>query len=465
MLLPTTSALNLTFQIKTPEKTIVPNTITTITKDGNTINKYPTDSEGTITISLNPDQNTARYTLNFTYLGTTYDWNGTIVTINIPKKESSPATNITPFEISIDGIANYYSENLTTTQTIILWSDLKILNDYSITIGDWNDSIYSDRTYSRVYSGLQTTDTIQPYLLTVEESTAVKFTVQDEFRINIPEVTIEIYKIISGELVEVASSLTDVTGTSLFWLAAGDRYGIKMYYKGTLVFETDNYVVKTSQTYFYINLQSFEVVSPGTDNIYISYKPITEYLGPSITELVYTIRGENVTGYYINSYYLEDNNRYASRTYTYYGDLISCVDSCEETILLSTLNLDANQHVFFTELIIVVNDVNNYFTKRWYKPSSPSMNMHVLFLNSRIDFGCPTDPNVPCGLTMIVSIVLTVLVVGGIIFKFGFVNGPGIIIIALGVLGLLTWVGWFFFPLYVLLMIVGIIVIGKGVIE
>jgi len=463
-LLPNTIGIPLTFQIRQPTtKTLVTNTLITITKENYTISQTKTNSSGFMTINLNPDQNQARYTLSFTFDGTNYDWNGTTVTIETPRKETSPATTITPYEITINGISNYYIENITDNETIILWSDLRIQDNYVISITDWNATLYSARVYTRAYTGLETEDTIKPFLLTTEESSSVKFVIQDEYRSNIPNVKIEVYKIISGEEQMVSSVISDATGTGLFWLRAGDQYGIKMYYNEILVYETGNYVVKSPTTYFYLNLQSMTVIDPEVDLIITTFKPLIDYLAPSVETLEFSIDGTNVTGYYIQSYYRLDNNAYAPRTYTYNGELITCNASCEGTVNISTLNLDAN--IFFLELIIVSSDINHSVTKRYYKPTSPAMNLFILFGNARLDFGCPTDPLVPCGLTMLTSIVLSIMIVGGLAFKFGIASPTGMIIIALAILGVMTLVSWFYLPLYILLVIVGVIAIGKGLVE
>ena len=55
---------------------------------------------------------------------------------------------------------------------------------------------------------------------------------------------------------------------------------------------------------------------------------------------------------------------------------------------------------------------------------------------------------------MIISIVITIFIVGAIIFKMGVINPAGIAIIVLIILGFLTYVGWMYWAAYILVMLV-----------
>ena len=87
-----------------------------------------------------------------------------------------------------------------------------------------------------------------------------------------------------------------------------------------------------------------------------------------------------------------------------------------------------------------------------------------MFRNARADFGCSTDSALPCPLTTIIAFVISLFVIGGIVFKMGFANPVGLMLVGLGVLTFFMWVGWFYWVIW-LLMVIALILgsIGRSV--
>lgn len=452
----------LTFQLKQPTTlTTMANSWVTITKDGGAYTAYrkKTDATGKISMNLNPDQNNTRYNLNIVYGTTTYDWNGLTLTINIPLDEADGTTPIPNFDVEVRGVANYDFNNSTTAQTIILWTDLTIDLSYEIIVGDYNSSEYVDRAYNLIFEGLQTTDTLQPYLIKTLDASAIKFIMNNEYRNAIQDVTIEIYKVIGGSKVLVTSDISDATGTGLFWLMAGEQYSVDLTYQESLLYSTDNYVVTTTPVYFYFNLATQELLNMVTGSISLLWTPSREPLG-STTNITMDINGTDVNEVKLFIYNYVDGNLYNDKNYFAYTSTVACNGSCSITKAVTDFGL-GDTNTFWVEARVYTGTQYIVFTHKYIKGVISNLDMFTLFRNARTDFGCSTDSSLPCPLTTIIAFVIALLVIGGIVFKLGFASPVGIMLIGLGVLTFFMWVGWFYWMIW-LLMVIALVIGGIG---
>jgi hypothetical protein len=95
-----------------------------------------------------------------------------------------------------------------------------------------------------------------------------------------------------------------------------------------------------------------------------------------------------------------------------------------------------------------------YSTKKLiYNYLNKTRTLIDMFNNIRTDFGCSANPAYPCGLTTLISIIITIGCIAFIFVKIGNFGSFGISILSLFILGFLTYVGLFYWVLYIILII------------
>lgn len=463
LLLLDTNNDTLNFQLKQPTTlTNMADSKVIITKDSNYAYITYTDSEGKMTLNLNPDQNAARYRMQITYGTTTYDWNGLTLTVKIPLKENDTTTSITPFDISVTGVTNYQDYNLTADKDYIIWSDLQYAYPYSVSVGDYNSVLYVDRVYDLWLNGLLTTYTLQPYLLLTADASAITMLVKNEFNSSVQDILIKVYKQIGGTKTLIASRYSSVTGSAVFYLIAGDKYELELLYEDTVLFSTDNYLVANSTIYFYLNSLTNYLLSTDFGNkATVEFLPYLENLIAGNNVLTQNVSQTDLNFVIVRLYNYVDNNYAADKNY-FYTTSANCNESCSFTQDLTTIGFDNNN--FFWVEVTAYTDANgskSTLSRKYLWNFTQGINLVNLLTNIRSDFGCSTNPVLPCGLSTIVAIILSVVAVGLLIMFTGQVNPLGLSVAALIILGFFAYVGWFYWVIYIVLVMV-ILVGGVG---
>ena len=118
------------------------------------------------------------------------------------------------------------------------------------------------------------------------------------------------------------------------------------------------------------------------------------------------------------------------------------------------ITLDTNKP-FFIDLNVIYDDGTSgvHSIKSYVRPVTSNIDPFPLAFNVRRDFGCSTNFNDPCALGIIASIIFAIIVVFGIGKMIGVFTGAGSLVIAMVMLGIFTFVGWFYWPLYIFLVI------------
>ncbi|NMA44919.1 MAG: hypothetical protein GX950_03870, partial [Candidatus Diapherotrites archaeon] len=310
---------------------------------------------------------------------------------------------------------------------------------------------YFKRRWSKLYTGNPLTDTLQPYLLSADDGIAVKFVFQDPKRDSIQNIIVNIYKNIGGVKTLISNGASDVTGNALFFLIAGDKYWLDFTYNGVVIFETQNYSVTSSVVYWTLNLVTGEIQGVDGSFINLVWNPVTDFISKEATSIGYKVNGSKINFTTIDLYTLNGTDKNI-----FYSTGGVCNTSCTTTILKT--NIPYTTGTIYAD-VNVYTDTNAYmftYTKKWIIGTTSNIDTQNLFINARLDFGCSTDPLLPCPLTTILSVVLMIILLGGMVFSFNFVNPKGLLIAGLGILAVFTYLGWFWWVALVLMIITSI---------
>ena len=448
-LLPESLATDLQFKMFPPTgSSVLSNTyIEFKDKDTNwTVTKLKSNADGELTANLkSDDQNYLVWISEGTYI-----YQAVQLTILSPKDEQT-LTDITGnWRIEITDNISYQDLNIPqgTSKIIYLLPNTKY--PFTIAVQDVAGT-YFKRRWSKLYTGNPLTDTLQPYLLSADDGIAVKFVFQDPKRDSIQNIIVNIYKNIGGVKTLISNGASDVTGNALFFLIAGDKYWLDFTYNGAVIFETQNYSVTSSVVYWTLNLVTGEIQGVDGSFINLVWNPVTDFISKEATSIGYKVNGSKVNFTTIDLYTLNGTDKNI-----FYSTGGVCNTSCTTTILKT--NIPYTTGTIYAD-VNVYTDTNAYmftYTKKWIIGTTSNIDTQNLFINARLDFGCSTDPLLPCPLTTILSVVLMIILLGGMVFSFNFVNPKGLLIAGLGILAVFTYLGWFWWVALVLMIITSI---------
>jgi len=260
-LLETNLSTNIPFKIyQTDETTLYTNTIVELYKPDNNfvIGRKKTNETGNVTFNIHiSDQN---YHININEGEYTYQ--PVALTIHHPKNEET----LEPIEENwkIEITQNLYETYTDLTTDRIIYLLPNTAEPFNIRISDMNGNYFS-RTYAQQYLGDPRTAEIQPYLVSTATGLLTTITTKDATtNINLPNVTIKIYKFISGEgrtLVEQV--ITDAKGQAITLLIAGAEYSFETYYEGKLI-KTFNITSTSTTIYILLDIGIIEEDTPPT---------------------------------------------------------------------------------------------------------------------------------------------------------------------------------------------------------
>lgn len=408
-----------------------------------TVGRYKTDASGAATFALH--ENDTNYLFNVD--NNAYIYSPVALTILYPKNEETLAqiTEYWRIDISTNMVKTYIDRG--ANETVYLLPNTS--SAYSITIQDMN-SHYTARTYSRGYPGNPLTDTLQPYLLDTNDASAIKFILYNEYNNPIEGMQVDVYKIIGGVRTLVSSVTSDATGTALFWLVAGDTYEIQMSFSGTTFYSTTNYVVTSTPVYFYLNIGSQTTFPIDLNQPRILFNVSTETIPNRITSLITT--AYNVTE--INITYYQYVSGSSGTRLTLDTNTGICTSTCVITRDINSLGIDTNKAFYLDVNVKAFDGTYRVSTHKfvWHYSGRTSGLMDA-FLGVRADFGCSRDPAYPCAATTFISAVIALIAIGTIILRVGYFGSFAISILALIILGAFTYIGLFYWVLYLLLAI------------
>lgn len=448
-LLPESLATDLQFKMFPPTgSSVLANTyIEFKDKDTNwTVTKLKSNTEGELTANLkSDDQNYLVWISEGTYI-----YQAVQLTVYYPKDEVTQNYITGNWRIEISDNISYQDLNIPqgTSKIIYLLPNTKY--PFTIAVQDVAGT-YFKRRWSKLYTGNPLTDTLQPYLLSADDGIAVKFVFQDPKRDSIQNIIVNIYKNIGGVKTLISNGDSDVTGNALFFLIAGDKYWLDFTYNGVVIFETQNYSVTSSVVYWTLNLVTGDIQGVDGSFINLVWNPVTDFISKEATSIGYKVNGSKVNFTTINLYTLNGTDKNI-----FYSTGGVCNTSCTTTILKT--NIPYTTGTIYAD-VNVYTDTNAYvftYTKKWVVGTKSNIDTQNLFINARLDFGCSTDPLLPCPLTTILSVVLMIILLGGMVFSFNFVNPKGLLIAGLGILAVFTYLGWFWWVALVLMIIASI---------
>lgn len=412
-----------------------------------TIDYNSTDNTGNIEITKTTTINTVSY-----------------ITIKRPKDELTNAIIDANYNVILSGSSSMVDLNLATDKNYYVKSNVNVAITSNKTLTGTTTLQYYQRNYTTNISSDTNTYVLQPYLLDKTDSSLYQLITQTKSRNALSNISIFIYKTIDGNLTLVTSGTTDVTGIASFYLNNLTTYYIRMYSGTTLVYSSDNFTPIASPTYFNFDIESTNVKPLDVNALKVVWTPSAEYLYTDATQLTQSVTGENIASISAIIYDYNVQGDFNAGYRVIYGVSTACSgNTCSLTENFSFFDINSSKP-FYVDFYVTLSDGNwAIFTHRYYKGSTSNLNLFELMRNVRTDFGCSKDASKPCGGTMILSIILVIIALGGLAFKFGFVNQGGIGIIALGLLGLFTYVGWFFWIIYAAIVILVLFGLYRGV--
>lgn len=453
-MIPETLSTEIIFKIFPPAGTsVLANTyIEFKDKDTNyTITRLKSDSVGELTAVLKTnDQNYYVWISEGLYV-----YQAVQLTVYYPKDEQTLDYITGNWRLEITDNISYQDLNILASTDKIIYLLPNTKYPFTIAVQDVAGT-YFKRKWSKIYTGNPLTDTLQPYLLDADDGLAVKFVFQDPKRDSIENIVINIYKNIGGIKTLMSSSASDTTGNALFFLIAGDKYWIDFTYEGVMIFESDNYVVTSSVVYWTINLATQDIKT--VDNTYITvvWNPATDFIPKDTVNIKYNVAARNLNRTRVEFYTGTGVDK--NIIYTYDS---ACSSPCSVSIVRALIPITTG--TLYADLN-VYTDSNAYvfaYTKKWVVGTTSNIDTHDLFVRTRLDFGCTTDTSLPCPLTTILSVVIMIILVGALVFNFGFVNPKGLVVAGLGILAIFTYLGWFWWVAFIL-MVIGSIFYLRG---
>lgn len=229
LLLDSDEGRDIEFQFYEPDElTLLADANVTAYIDENYIESQTLDSTGTGTFFL--DGNSPSYEFHITAAdGNAYVYYSVVVVLKIPKQEDSLATNITPFEVDVGGLARAYYGNKSTDFNFYVLGNTT--GYYEIQVGDWNAEEYYDRYYFVRVIGGASTYNLQPYLVSVDNGIQSALYAVDSMDNPVEQAVFVIQKQLTGvshETVEIVE--TDDTGRGITSWVVNDTYYIQVYY-------------------------------------------------------------------------------------------------------------------------------------------------------------------------------------------------------------------------------------------
>ena len=325
-----------------------------------------------------------------------------------------------------------------------------VKSPYKIQIVDMND-VYFERTYSSTgfdIDGNQGFYQLQPYLVSSDDGEVIKFITKTPAGLEVPNVSINIFKNTGAGRVLFGSLITDYAGVASMALVAGEEYELDIYYNGQKI-SNDDFVLEITDTTYYITINTLNYISdiPIINVATVLFTPGTEYLQDSATYIKQTIDAKQAAWVDINVWQWRFDINH-TEAYEVMSATTYCNTTCDNTFLLT--DPDFNRSLPLYVRVVVKTDSNSVtqtFSMRYitseYGESTGGIDLFGLFINAKADFGCDATWESFCPLTIIISILVAIFAVGGLMFKFGFQNPMGMSIIAGGILVFATAVGWF----------------------
>jgi len=369
---------------------------------------------------------------------TTYE--PTIVRVNKPKEEITPANEISPYDITVTGLLNY-----TITNSTSAYNDISIYagadGEYVFSVVDYNanptDREYLERNYIvRVPMGVDYTPlfSYQPYLISKLDVIVPRVYVYDQLTRPIQGVEVYISTTLDFTDTIIESGVTDGTGVVMFSAVSLINYYITVYhdrvFKGT-------YLVKprTSDDVFFVTIDrsTIEDVDQTTFvDIDFTGTSRTQEIGEDLNILAkITINKADldniITGYTIN---------------VYHGNELKHTETVSQSGAVVDINksYDTNGFVSYQDVRVEVvakfqQDGNNLTHTRSLRIMLYSdRNQITYFQNVRHELGQP--------LTMIIAIILVAIFVTILTFSGLPLSPSAIGVFAILFLGIFMFIGW-----------------------
>lgn len=475
-LLPDSLDADVPFKVyETDETTLFTNTYVEV-KDSDTnwtVGRLKTNSIGEATFNLRADDSNYNAIIDdgaFTYIPVT-------VSVLYPKNEETLAQITEKWKIEIT--QNLYASysDLNATKIIYLLPNTSL--PYNIKISDMNGN-YFPRTYAKTYPGNPLTDTLQPYLVATTTGllTTIR-TVSAYTNQPIPDITIKIYKYISGlGKTYVEQVVTDDKGEAITYAVTGSSYEYEIY-SGTTLIRIDQIQATSSVVYIKIDdlIYTNPILQAGLFNVL--FNPGSNKLGLLDNNLIQTIylfdynSDVNIQNIWIKVLNTSINGTDGNDAYIYiktipYNDQNTITNWIDINALTQDLNgkdYDTNGYIKI-EVIIGTSD-GNYTATQYYKPYTGLDPIYQIGEGSRNMFGCTSGNDafgnlLPCANQLFLALILTFIITCAMSWQLGFTNPSGLALIFLGVLGFFTFITWVPIILYALLCTGTIIIIMVG---
>lgn len=429
-----------------------------------TIGSYLTNEFGEASIYI--DNNDQRYrTRLYNSYGTSYYIYPVLLTVNNPKDEITDANIDANWNIGTSNTHNYYWSSLNAPKDIYVIPNTV---DYMfINIDSNSPLLYLPRTYFVRYDSDDATvstthDYLTPYLpLSVSVGDNVNFITKSKTRDTIKYVDFFVYKTINGIKYQIMAGRTDVTGSRLFPFIQGENYEIQVIKDGVIYEDSYLYTATETPVYWYIDLGTNTI---GIQQYFIPTNITFTPNGPKLvgtdTTITVAMAADDISQYSYMFYQYNDINMMTGiKIFTQSGAACSG-SSCAAVIAIPAM--DTNKQFFFDFNMSYNNgDTNEYITKVYSKTVYSNLDVFRLAFAVRKDFGCTTNANDICALGIGISVLITLVVVFALSAAVGVFHGFGVITLSMLMLGVFTFIGWFFWPMY-LFLVAGAILAGAS---
>ncbi len=210
----------------------------------------------------------------------TRDYNGTVVTVNIPVNILDTSQNLTPFSIDVGGLAALSFSGLVANTSFLIFNDT---TDFYTVAVDQNSDFFGTTFLVKTLGG-EPTLTLQPFLVPVTNNleSIISTLSNGTQRRTITGIRIESRTDVNGTLTLVESKFSDITGTAAFHFEIGRRYELSFFDTvGRLIFTGVLFPKSTDTTIFaFLQEARLDVTPTLVGNIIIEWIPSSGNLKP-----------------------------------------------------------------------------------------------------------------------------------------------------------------------------------------
>ena len=332
---------------------------------------------------------------------------------------------------------------------------IPISSDFILVEIDTNTPVlFNSRVYAFLFDDAKASEVLQPFLAPVAASilTTVK-TLQFENLKPIPNVRLQVFKVLAEGRTLIHDSVTDGKGETTIPFIVADLYEIDVFVEGVLILTEQYIATATTNEHFIFIPDTEEIVPPSPlTTPRVVFSPAQKHFNTIDVNLAVTVSTElaNIASIHFFITNADFN--------IYDGGLDSAAPADGNTYTANINDLagvsDTN-FPFVSTVIVVLTDGNSFQFSASYslRPGGDEV-LNILMYDMRLEFDCNIDDlSVRCdGLMFIAFFVILFVLCAFAAGARGILGGEGLTLLGLVLMGFFTFIAWV--PLWIFVVMI-----------